>query len=263
MNIFVVIFSIVLFVLSFGVSPANSSEIKKYLFIGNSFTFVNKLPTMFAGLANARGFLTDVSFVGIGAASFQSLFKNPDFATHVYKTDEKWDTIVMQEQSMFLSQAPFVYKQTSVPWAKELYNMFKNSTERVCLFETWAYKNGNPSFLTGLDDNYNKMQSRLFSGYNYTLDILRSMRNITKGDPDVKLSPVGEAWSIAQADPRFKGLLWQQDGMHPKPHGTYLAACVFYSVLFQESPVNNRYKPKGVNRKEALALQRIAQSIRK
>jgi len=30
--------------------------------------------------------------------------------------------------------------------------------------------------------------------------------------------------------------LWQDDGSHPTEQGTYLAACVFYSVIFHQSP---------------------------
>jgi hypothetical protein len=30
--------------------------------------------------------------------------------------------------------------------------------------------------------------------------------------------------------------LWQSDGSHPNEAGTYLAACVFYATLFQQSP---------------------------
>jgi hypothetical protein len=35
--------------------------------------------------------------------------------------------------------------------------------------------------------------------------------------------------------------LWQGDGSHPNSYGTYLAACVFYAVIFQESPEGFTY----------------------
>jgi hypothetical protein len=52
--------------------------------------------------------------------------------------------------------------------------------------------------------------------------------------------------------------MWQQDGMHPQPSGTYLAACVFYAKYFNRSPVGNKYVPKGVTAKNAKLLQKIA-----
>jgi TolB-like protein len=30
--------------------------------------------------------------------------------------------------------------------------------------------------------------------------------------------------------------LWQDDGSHPSTAGTYLAACVFYAIVFRQSP---------------------------
>lgn len=48
--------------------------------------------------------------------------------------------------------------------------------------------------------------------------------------------PVGEAWQrLLARDPTIA--LWQDDGSHPAPAGTYLAACVLVRTLFGKSPV--------------------------
>ena len=48
--------------------------------------------------------------------------------------------------------------------------------------------------------------------------------------------PVGPAW--AKVLKRRPGLeLYQGDGSHPSPAGSYLGACVFYEVLYGKSPV--------------------------
>jgi hypothetical protein len=36
---------------------------------------------------------------------------------------------------------------------------------------------------------------------------------------------------------------WQADGSHPSLQGIYLAACVFYSVIFKQSPGGYRSLP--------------------
>ena len=55
----------------------------------------------------------------------------------------------------------------------------------------------------------------------------------------VKVAPVGLAFSMAlQERPDLK--LYVEDG-HPTPEGTYLAACVFYGFIYQQSPVGNSY----------------------
>ncbi len=58
--------------------------------------------------------------------------------------------------------------------------------------------------------------------------------------------------------------MWQQDGMHPLPCGTYLAASVFYAKLFGESPVGNEFLIKGVSREmvwpQLAAVKRFGRS---
>lgn len=228
----------------------DSGKLLNFLFVGNSFTFVNDLPNTFAKMARSGGYNANAYFSGVGSATFQTHYLNPNLPLFVNLFH--WDAIIMQEQSMFLSQPPSVYKQNSVPWAMKLYEMFRNSTDKVILYETWGYKNGNPSAMTGLDDDYYKMQERLWGGYNYTLDTLTNVR-AGKG-AIVEMSPVGQAWKVAQK--KMGSKMWQQDGMHPKPNGSYLAACVFYAKYFQRSPVGNKYIPKGVS--DAKVIQTIA-----
>ena len=237
-----------------GIAYKNKNPPEHFLFLGNSFTFVNDLPKTFQGLAKAGGYNIEAYFCGIGAASFQSL--SQDLRVPLYINMFKWKSIIIQEQSMFLSQSQSTYMKTSIPYAVKLYNMFKNHTATVLLYETWGYQNGNPSFVTGLDDNYYKMQTRLWSGYNYTLETLKNIQ----WSP-IHISPVGQAWAVAQAQPRFKNKMWQQDGMHPKPCGTYLAAAVFYTKIFNKSPVGIKFLIKGVTAADAKILQLIAEKI--
>jgi len=52
----------------------------------------------------------------------------------------------------------------------------------------------------------------------------------------VRVVPAGPAWTVTAAThPDLS--LYQSDGVHARPEGTYLAACTFFAVLFSESPV--------------------------
>ena len=51
--------------------------------------------------------------------------------------------------------------------------------------------------------------------------------------------------------------LWDQDGQHPSPEGSYLAACTAYAVIFQESPENCSYIGD-LDQDLALKLQMVA-----
>jgi hypothetical protein len=53
--------------------------------------------------------------------------------------------------------------------------------------------------------------------------------------------------------------LWGEDGRHPSLKGSYLAACVFYKLFYQKSPVGNSFTA-GLSSSEAYFLQDIAAS---
>ena len=223
----------------------------RVLFVGNSFTLVNNLPLVFERLAvkkNAKSYTS-----ARGAATFNSHWHSNE--TRSLITGRNWSAVVLQEQSAFLSDIPQNYIPRSIVYSKQLYNLAANHTLRVNLFETWGYKNGNPNSQTGLDDNYNKMQVRLREGYETTRAALVLKKLQQKLNTSATVVYVGEAWRVAMT----KGYkLHQNDEIHPTPHGTYLAACVFYATLYSESPVGLSYTIKGVSRQHARALQRIA-----
>ena len=208
---------------------------KKVLFLGNSFTFVNNLPAIVESFGR-----THSSFWGFGAATFQTLSKS--LPTHL--KNERFDAVIMQEQSMFLAMDSSFYRQNSVPWAITLASQVQAS--RIILMETWAYENGNPSFLTGLNDTYAKMQARLKTGYEYT-----SLQLSARGHNNVTIAYAGEAWSRA-----LQYSLWQQDGQHPRLAGSYLAACVVYRTLHGITPPYRARK--GIRKKLALKLINIS-----
>jgi hypothetical protein len=92
---------------------------------------------------------------------------------------------------------------------------------------------------------YLEMQGQIERGY---FDIANEL-----GAP---MAPVGFAWAVVVRDyPEIN--LWQEDGSHPSQEGTYLAACVFYAVLFQESPEELSYRA-GLSKENASILQKIA-----
>ena len=51
----------------------------------------------------------------------------------------------------------------------------------------------------------------------------------------IEVAPVGVAWKAAlEGRPELE--LWGSDGIHPGVEGTYLAACVFYTVIYGKTP---------------------------
>ncbi len=68
----------------------------------------------------------------------------------------------------------------------------------------------------------------LFVGNSYT-DVAKQA--------DALVAPVGEAWrAVRRERPQLGVELYRNDGSHPSKKGAYLAACVFYSALFDADP---------------------------
>jgi hypothetical protein len=82
-------------------------------------------------------------------------------------------------------------------------------------------------------------------------DILELPRN-----SPCPVAPVGYVWLLAQGQNSLLNL-WQEDGSQPTEEGTYLAACVFYGVIFQQSPKGLTYQA-GLTKEPATFLQQIA-----
>jgi hypothetical protein len=188
------------------------------LFIGNSYTYVNDLPTTFRKLACSGGIKVETDMAASGGwtlaqhAGSQETFQKID--------SRKWDFVVLQEQSE-IPAIPNSRIQSMYPAARILVSRIRLKGSKPVFFLTWGHRDGDKQF--GIQ-SYTDMQSQLRAGY---LGIAQELSAPVAG--------VGDVWRQAaqQPDPIS---LWQDDGSHPTEAGTYLAACVFYAVLFHQSP---------------------------
>src|SRR6185437_5431496 len=78
------------------------------------------------------------------------------------------------------------------------------------------------------------------------------------GEIAAPIAPVGMAW--AEALRRRPAIdLWLADDHHPSLLGSYLAACVFYSLLYHRDPSSSY--TAGLSRSDAQFLQQVARSV--
>ena len=76
---------------------------------------------------------------------------------------------------------------------------------------------------------------------------------------DALLAPAGIGFMrCAQEYPDIE--LWDTDKQHPSLAGSYLAACILYSVIYQESPENCPYISE-LDQDVASKLQSIAADL--
>ena len=199
-------------------SPFGSGPCTRVLFIGNSYTAVNDLPTMFANLAGAGGQRVETGMAAPGGWTLANHASSSDTLGKIKSTN--WNYVVIQEQSEIPS-IQLYRTQDMYPAARNLVRDIRNIGATPVFFETWAHRDGLPE--NGMQ-NYESMQFQIDNGY---LGIAQEL--------NVTLAPVGFAWlMVRRQSPQLD--LWQADGSHPTEQGTYLAACVFYSVIFKKSP---------------------------
>jgi hypothetical protein len=214
----------------------------RVFFIGNSYTYVNNLPEIFARLAFSGGHKveTGMSVGGGWMLSDAVTAKN----TRDGLTSKTWDYVVLQEQSQTPASAES-RRMFMLPAVRELTGLIYPSGAIPILFITWGHRDGWPD--NGMPD-YESMQNAINDGY---IEVSR--------DLNIAAAPVGYAWQAVHSHyPQID--LWQADGSHPSEVGTYLAACVFYAVIFNESPEGLDYYGK-VDMDSAAALQTVAAEI--
>lgn len=232
---------------SFSISAQINTKTVTCLFIGNSYTYVNNLPVLIDSLANANG--DDLIFDQntIGGYTFNNHFNNSTTISKI--NSQAWQYVVLQAQSQEPSFSPSQVNSQTLPYAIKLDSVInKNNTcSQTVFYETWGRKNGDAGNCGAYPPvcTYTGMQNRLRASYKLFADTTKSI-----------MSPVGEAFRASISySPALE--LYDVDQSHPSLAGSYLAACVFYEVLFKKSVINNNYKA-GLSNATVQHLQNIA-----
>lgn len=208
-------------------SQENLNQIKKVLFIGNSYTYVNNLPELTRVLALSASDTLVYDSSTPGGQTFQGHFAD---ATSTGKIAQGiWDVVVLQEQSQRPSFPDGQVEVEVFPYAKKLDSLVRlaNPCTETMFYMTWGRKNGdaaNCGFFPPLC-TYQGMDSLLY---------LRYMQMTEQNEAVV--SPVGALWHyLRDTHPEIE--LYSSDESHPSLAGSYAAACSFYSTIFSESPL--------------------------
>ena len=211
----------------------------RVLFIGNSYTSVNDLPDTYADLAWAGGHRVQTEALDEGGWTLAQHLAASETAPTI--DSERWDDVVLQEQSQLPSLA---VDRTGMmyPAATKLVAMIRQRGAQPIFYLTFAHQDGWSE--EGLPD-YPSMQAAIDAGYMRIADQL-----------SVPVAPVGAAWETVVGEASHPDM-WQSDGTHPTVSGTYLAACVFYATIFRQSPVGLGYDD-GLPSGEAHTLQTVA-----
>lgn len=213
------------------------------LFIGNSYVYVNDLPTVFSNLTTSLGDIATVDSKASGGFTFQNQLNDP--ATHTKIHARPWDFVVLQGQSQEPSFPTSQVNSSTLPPAVALADSVyaNNYCSQAMYFMTWGRQVGDPQWDS--INTFDKMNGRLRDAYVRISDSAQGC-----------VAPVGVAWKYVRDNfPTIN--LYQADGSHPSVEGTYLAACTFYASSFRKPSTGATYTA-GLDATTALKLQTAA-----
>lgn len=218
------------------------------LFIGNSYTTENDLPNTFLELALSLGETVEVEMVAPGGFRLEQHFENQPTRDAI--ASRPWDVVVLQEQSQIPAVDP---SNTALAVmfgsARLLVERMKQNRECTLpvFYMTWGRENGDDQQCPSWPPvcTYEGMQQLLRERY-----LMMTEENFGRA------AAVGAAWKRVR-DERPDIDLYQADGSHPTFAGTYLAACVFYTTIFQTA-CNGAAFHGTLTPEIAAALQNIA-----
>lgn len=181
----------------------------RILFIGNSYTSRNQLPRLLVDLAAAaeHAARVETDVIVAGGASLRRHW-NAGTAQKALAASA-WDYVVLQEQSTLPLKNPIRYHENVRLFAAEI----AKHGARTVLYLTWSRQQAP------------QMQAA----------ITRAVEDIA-AEVGARVVPVGPVWHAATREhPDL--ILYADDGSHPTPAGSYLAACVFLVSLFDQPPL--------------------------
>jgi hypothetical protein len=230
-------FFVGLFALTLQAAMGLAQDTTHVLFIGNSFTYFNNMPTLFEGLATAQGKLVYTEMYAPGGVSVgdisqgtQAHMNNPLVFDKI--RNRAWDVMVIQDnQGRFVFDSA-QFPSTAVSLVVEGHFKLMDSLHhyrpcaRVVLFGGWGVKTGMPPY----GNTGEEMIRRILCNYRVLNDTLHEV-----------ISPIGEAWITSLH--RLPGTdLWANDETHPSLAGSYLTAATLCTTLWPESLAGNAYK---------------------
>ena len=197
----------------------------RLLFVGNSFTARNDLPSLIAQLAAARGITIEHALLSMGGASLRMHWNKGEAHTAIQRG--KFDYVILQEQSTLPIKNAARMRENVLLFDDAI----RAAGAKTVLYMTWARRH--------MPDK----QKVITEAYEF---IGREVGAL--------VVPVGKVWwrFIAKHD---SPVLYDKDQSHPTVAGSYLAACVFLTALFGENPVGLESQIRGLSMQDVQIVQ--------
>lgn len=209
----------------FATFTALAEDPQRILFIGNSYTGVNKLPDVFLEVVKSAGRPAPV--VKSSTPGGRTLKQHLAIPGSMKLIEEGgWDVVVLQGQSQepAVAEVDELVRKEFVESAAELCRRVraKSPKAKIYFYETWARHADSwkaPKKGPDVGANPKEMQARLRKWY-----------GVVAKDNGATVVPCGDAWELnyASASPLR---LHTTDNSHPEFAGTYLNAVIFFGKI--------------------------------
>ena len=211
-------------------SQEKNNDKDEILFVGNSFTFFWNLPSIVEKMANERNLEWNVvQSTASGATLKQHWFEKKKLTTKQLILNNTFSKVIFQDNSKY----PIVAIDTTKKYHSKFKELASSGTETY-IYSTWMYPKIENKSRDLLEQNI--VEKNL----------------IESGIAELsKLVLVGKAFDKFKLKyPKYN--LLAEDFKHQNPNGTYLAACVIFSTLSNQSSIglSNRYYGRDNNGKK-------------
>ena len=185
----------------------------RILMLGNSFTYFHDMPKMLQAILGEEV----VSRTKGGAFLSEQLDVSTELGEGTMKllTEEKWDYVVMQEQS----KAPIFARENFHASVKQICELARNAGAKPLLYASWAYREGSEK-LASTELSYEEMSAGLYDSYHAAAESNHAL-----------IADVG----LAFRDVRDIVELYCEDAFHPSPAGSVLAAATIAAVIRKDA----------------------------
>ncbi len=173
------------------------------LFVGNSLTYTNDLPSTVAAIATSAG---DTVRVASEAGADLALIDHLNGATRAVQRIQEggWRYVILQQGPT----PPGICRDSLVLWTGLFDEKIRATGAETAVLMTWPNSSGSQAFF----------------------DQVRESFTLAAASVGGLFLPAGEAWRSAwREDPSLA--LYGPDGFHPSPMGTYLTALEIYERI--------------------------------
>ncbi|MCJ1805541.1 T9SS type A sorting domain-containing protein [Flavobacterium covae] len=220
---------------------------EKILFIGNSMTYYNNMPTLFQNLANTKGKNVEVQQYAQGGTGFVNHVNDHN----IYRlfSSQKWDAIILQPgtgESVGFSSST----KTTINRGRRLMDSIQKYSpcSKIILYEI---SNG-----IGSNNNGGGNYENYFASQTKIKDSITAIAHGMK----VPFASAGECFKEHYISSKDLLLHSTYNDVHPGLKGSYLVACSIFNTLYQENIAPCNFYG-GIDEITAIYLQKISDSV--